>query len=1033
MKEEEYLAVLAVFPRSPREGRTCVGLRRDYDLGLCSTAAGPARVAVTRCKQGNKHSQSAATEMIEDLAPRFVLVVGIAGGIPSEDFTLGDVIVSSSIIDVSIEDTGTRERRYNASTPDLHITAVRIVERLPALLATVKWPKLKSLKPGVGGKCTTRDGAWNKSIKAAFDSHVLRKRSKVIIRAGGIASSDRLVKDPELMKLWRKVIKGIDAKEMESAGALAACSPRGVPYLTIRGISDIIGWKREEAWTRFACTTAAVATRMLVKTGAFAALDASEPQPPAPVAPVAPVDPDRPRPAAAGQANGAQRKVMRIHRLPIPAKFVGRQAELKRLAETIASGFDPIEKRNISLITFHAPGGMGKSTFVNHLIESDVWRKRFDQVIWFSFYERATRDIETFLTSVGAILGCDSSAWFTRGADRDVQLRRARTQVGDALERQRTMLVLDGLETTQTLGDERSAHHGEIAVSHGEVLGLLDQICSQSHALGVLTTRVPVKGFTSRSGHLEVELAELDPEGAASLLRSLGVGGTEEELLECAAHFRGHPLCLRAAGLYMARHRISARSLELLVGDPAIFSASTEGERLSRIVTASRDELSEEQRHFLQMLCIPLRPMTESDLHILVPTISSRTANERARIRKEITDPLIERGFIDTFEGPDGRPRFTAHALMKLAFSTWFDQGGSRQAHLIWARAAVASPDDVFIYGVNDPETLERIVFAIECYLGADDFETAWEIYDGRGVHQALHERGSLRQQRDLTHRFELAFSCHDWNANADVRLGVYHCLAHTHYHLDNSNDSARRYSELALAVAREQDIGLDGGGPAVRLVQLALFDGRVNEGARLLEEFEQEFPFELLFVGVRIDLLIHQGRYEDALKLAASATGTESLDFLVARAHEGLGNLDEAERILKAITRKDRDSVRLRAKVLSRIAIRRGNLAEALKFDAEHRLVKESLGVKAKESVQLLILEGRNQEAMELAQRAPSRTPAEQTARALDLAACFIATGKLRQAREQLGAADEFMRASGYYRPKEFSERLRARLLPGA
>src|SRR4030095_8456165 len=40
--------------------------------------------------------------IIEDLDPQWILVVGIAGGIPSNDFTLGDVVLSSIIYDLTV-------------------------------------------------------------------------------------------------------------------------------------------------------------------------------------------------------------------------------------------------------------------------------------------------------------------------------------------------------------------------------------------------------------------------------------------------------------------------------------------------------------------------------------------------------------------------------------------------------------------------------------------------------------------------------------------------------------------------------------------------------------------------------------------------------------------------------------------------------------------------------------------------------------------------------------------------------------------
>jgi len=89
------------------------------------------------------------------------------------------------------------------------------------------------------------------------------------VTARAIASSDRLVKDPAIIQQWRTVLKSVVAVEMEAAGAYVPCQRRNVPVLAIRGISDIIGWQRDEKWTLYACHTAAACTRMLITTGAF--------------------------------------------------------------------------------------------------------------------------------------------------------------------------------------------------------------------------------------------------------------------------------------------------------------------------------------------------------------------------------------------------------------------------------------------------------------------------------------------------------------------------------------------------------------------------------------------------------------------------------------------------------------------------------------------------------------------------------------------------------------------------------------------
>lgn len=270
MKEEEYEALLDKF--SPM--RHVPGHKRDYEVATLSTDRGDCQVAITRCaQQGNAFAQTAVSEMLADIKPRFLLVVGIAGGIPTVDFSLGDVVVSDYIQDLTLEDTGTvpGTERFNALGGPLHPSASRVVERLRAVERSAPpWNSNEAIareRPSLDGEHTTDDADWNASIDEALVRHA--QRTNPIGTARKIASSDRLIKAPELLQKWRQVLKAVAAVEMESAGAYVPCQRNDVPFLAIRGISDIVGWKRDEAWTLYACHTAAAYTKMLVGAGVF--------------------------------------------------------------------------------------------------------------------------------------------------------------------------------------------------------------------------------------------------------------------------------------------------------------------------------------------------------------------------------------------------------------------------------------------------------------------------------------------------------------------------------------------------------------------------------------------------------------------------------------------------------------------------------------------------------------------------------------------------------------------------------------------
>lgn len=96
IRDDEFRAVLKAFPLSPTIYR---GRHREYALRVAEAGDGQQyNVAVLRqVEQGNGEAQEAARDLIDDLQPSFLLIVGIAGGLPSDDinntqFDSGDPI-----------------------------------------------------------------------------------------------------------------------------------------------------------------------------------------------------------------------------------------------------------------------------------------------------------------------------------------------------------------------------------------------------------------------------------------------------------------------------------------------------------------------------------------------------------------------------------------------------------------------------------------------------------------------------------------------------------------------------------------------------------------------------------------------------------------------------------------------------------------------------------------------------------------------------------------------------------------------------
>jgi nucleoside phosphorylase len=271
IRDDEFRAVLGVFPD---KAGVFKGTNREYTLRHADAGNGERyTIAVLRLvEQGHGEAQDAARDLIDDLAPRLVLVVGIAGGLPSDEVTLGDVVVSTRVHDFTVEARKTGQKTTFA------VTGGPVDKALAAVVANLaaredelgNWTAGLPSPPPV---IWTRKGQlygppeWQSELRDKLVHHYGKGSSSREPKyvAGPIASSDRLVKDPDLLIPWLQTARNLLAIEMESGGVYRAVRER-CPMLAIRGISDIVGLKRAAAWTKFACASAAAFTRAFLRT-----------------------------------------------------------------------------------------------------------------------------------------------------------------------------------------------------------------------------------------------------------------------------------------------------------------------------------------------------------------------------------------------------------------------------------------------------------------------------------------------------------------------------------------------------------------------------------------------------------------------------------------------------------------------------------------------------------------------------------------------------------------------------------------------
>jgi nucleoside phosphorylase len=287
IREDEFEAVLQRLPLEE-----LVTGRQRYAMSRLKTVSDDEYViASVRCLEpGTGQAQEVARTMIDELNPQWILLVGIAGSMPDHEHTLGDVILSSRLHDFSVSaiiENSNQEVRQEFATGGgpMHQDVQTLLAALPALnLVLDKWFTPSSLtvsRPNVrlGPSNFYGDTDWKKKVKEClnryFGNDSIRQYPKAF--TGSIASSGVLLKDTQTASLWLKTSRDIKGMEMELAGVYQAAWGYQKPVLAIRGISDIVGFKRSTDWTSYACHTAAAFLLALLRSRPIIPLESRVP------------------------------------------------------------------------------------------------------------------------------------------------------------------------------------------------------------------------------------------------------------------------------------------------------------------------------------------------------------------------------------------------------------------------------------------------------------------------------------------------------------------------------------------------------------------------------------------------------------------------------------------------------------------------------------------------------------------------------------------------------------------------------------
>ncbi len=275
VREDEFRAV---HQRFETERRYTPGGLSYYMSRIKTWDAHYYTVAITRCsEQGNDAAQKLASDIIHELDPQLILVVGIAGGVPDDEFTLGDVIVSTRILNFNVDALNADGTTTTMARGGSHPLVGQIAGLLPGEDRRLTgWNEPTSIgqnRPAVDLQRVYIDGNddWRKKVWQSLDRHFGETRNRLrppLFKTGSIASSNHLIKNPAYLIQWLVSHRQILAVEMETAGVYEAAQMLGrqYPVMAIRGISDIVGLRRDAIWTAYACQTAAAFVRAFILT-----------------------------------------------------------------------------------------------------------------------------------------------------------------------------------------------------------------------------------------------------------------------------------------------------------------------------------------------------------------------------------------------------------------------------------------------------------------------------------------------------------------------------------------------------------------------------------------------------------------------------------------------------------------------------------------------------------------------------------------------------------------------------------------------
>lgn len=329
------------------------------------------------------------------------------------------------------------------------------------------------------------------------------------------------------------------------------------------------------------------------------------------------------------------------------------------------------------VLVLTAMGGAGKTALMQRWIDEQRYRGAAAAYAWSFYLQGAGGDTQAsaaeFFDRALAWFGHDGSV-IRSEHDKGVRL-------AELVCRQRTLLVLDGLEPLQyPMG---GAMNG--ALKDKGLVSLCKQLAAHGNGLLLISSRQPVlelDGLTRARRH---ELKPLTEEAGVALFRAAGIIGTDKELADTVTAYSGHALFLSLLAKYLREYKNSdIRQQDTLRCLPDFPEETAESRHAFRVMATHERQLS--GRVELQILfCLGLfdRPVAASVMSLLRKEGILNLSNDEW-VFQAACERLRKQGLLNTAR-PKQPQTLDCHPLVRQYFGKRLAElhpESWRQAHL---------------------------------------------------------------------------------------------------------------------------------------------------------------------------------------------------------------------------------------------------------------------------------------------------------------------------------------------------------------